>query len=128
MIVIDASAIVELLTLTRRGRTVADRILPEQGVIHAPHLIDLEVASVLRRLELTDAISPRAARKCLETYSQIGIKRWEHIRFISSIWELRHNLTTYDASYLVLARALDVPLITCDGSLVSTDARVELIA
>ncbi len=88
--------------------------------MHVPHLIDLEIAQVLRRYNMTHALSAQRAREALEDYTDLPLTHYPHTLLLPRIWELRHNLTAHDACYIALAEALDAPLITCDRALAAT--------
>ncbi len=114
MIVLDASAMVEALV----GREADADLLDElAGEINAPHLLDVEVLSVLRGLTLAGKLSPDDAKRAMRDHFAFTITRHETGLLADRIWQLRHQFTTYDASYLALAEALQVPLITCDAKL-----------
>lgn len=116
MIVIDASAMVEALI----GRNADDMLLDAlRGDIHAPHLLDVEILSVLRGLSLAGKLKPDAAEQARSDYFAFTIARYETHGLSDRIWELRHNHTTYNACYLALAEALSAPLYTCDHKLAS---------
>ena len=112
MIVIDASALVDAFI----GKaSAATRISGEE--LHAPHLIDLEVASALRRLEWEGTIAEPDSGTFLTALQHANLHRHSHRGLLGAIWELRHNLSTYDAAYVALATALDAPLVTTDAKL-----------
>jgi predicted nucleic acid-binding protein len=114
MIVIDASAMIEALV----GRQVDDELLDAlQGDLHAPHLLDVEVLSVLRGLTLGGRLKPRAAEQARTDHFAFTIARYELAGLAGRVWQLRDNHTTYDACYLALAEALTTPLYTCDQML-----------
>jgi predicted nucleic acid-binding protein len=130
MIVIDASALIEILLQTSRSSRVAARLTRRPGAVSAPHLIDLEVAQVVRRYTRAGDITQERGREALEDLSTFPLTRYRHDLLIQRIWELRDNLTAYDAAYVVLAEALAAPLITCDGRLAAASghrARVEVL-
>lgn len=130
MIVLDASAVLELVLRTPAGDRVADRIEPPDETLHAPHLLDLEVAQVLRRYEAGRTLSPERAREALADFGDLEVTRYPHEIFLPRIWELRKNVTAYDAAYLALAEALRAPLLTADQRLASMPghtARVEVL-
>ena len=130
MIVLDASAAVELLAGSRLGRAVAARIRPPAESLHAPHLLDLEVAQAFRRAVAGGALDAERARQALDDLLLLDVERYPHDRLLGRIWQLRGNLTAYDAAYVALAEALDCPLLTCDRRLARTPAagaRVELV-
>jgi predicted nucleic acid-binding protein len=131
VIVADASAMIEWLLQTRTGGRVQERILSTVEEVHAPHVLDLEVAQVLRRYVAAGVISPTVSQEALRDLMDLGILRHSHDLFLWRIWELRNNLTAYDAAYVALAEALDSPLVTCDRKLAAASghrARIELIA
>lgn len=112
MIVLDASAAVDLvLRRPERGPWVAERVVAG-GLLHSPHLIDLEVASALRRFVRTGALSRDRARSGLDIFLLLAIRRHAPRLLVDRIWALRDTLTAYDASYIALAEALDIPLVT----------------
>jgi len=130
MIVIDASALLELLLATAVGVRLRARLSSEGETLHAPHLLDLEILHALRRLYLIRELQPHRAAEALADLSDLRIVRHPHEPYISRIWQLRHSLTAYDAAYVALAEALDSPLITRDRRLASAPghrARIEVI-
>jgi predicted nucleic acid-binding protein len=125
VIVIDASALVEALI----GRDVETELLDAlAGEVAAPHLLDVEVLSVLRQLRLAGKLEPGATDEARRDHFALTISRHETQPLAERIWQLRHQFTSYDASYLALAEALDAPLVTCDGKLDSQghDAEVRV--
>jgi predicted nucleic acid-binding protein len=119
MLVIDASAVVELL-LARPAAAAVERVVREHDfALHAPHLIDVEVLSALRRLVASgDATVVRAA-EAVDDLLDLPLERYAHELLIPRMWELRDNFSTYDATYLALAEA-----VTERGaSLLTADAR-----
>lgn len=128
MIVVDASAVLEVLLQTEVGRSLEGRLFGGE-VLNAPHLLDLEVAQVLRRHVLRGALQPARAEGALRDFSDLRIERYPHHLFLGRVWELRANVTAYDAAYLALAEALDSPLVTADRKLAAVPghgATVEL--
>lgn len=117
MIVLDASAVIELLLQTATGRRVARRIAPRSQGLHAPHLIDVEVLQVLRRYEAKGAVSSERATEAVADLAQLDLRRHPDDVLSSRVWELRANVTAYDAAYLALAEALRAPLLTTDARL-----------
>ena len=95
--------------------TVLERLGDED--IHAPHLIDVELAHALRRLNAAKAITDTRAQEALNDFADLGVQRHAHDLFMPRIWQLRRSLTAYDAAYIALAEALDVPLLTLDAKL-----------
>jgi predicted nucleic acid-binding protein len=129
MIVIDASAILEVLLQTPASRRVNSLIFAANETLHAPHLMDLEVAQVLRRYVRSGAITAGRGAEALTDLVDFPLTRYPHHVLLNRIWQMRHGLTAYDAAYLALAEALDAPLITRDRALAraSPRGRVELV-
>jgi len=130
VIVLDASAAIELLLNTPAGERVAARLADPAESLHAPHLLDLEVAQVLRRAEAAGALSRQRARAALQDFEALGLHRYAHDVLLPRIWDLRANVTAYDAAYLALAEVLGAPLLTCDARLALAPghrARIEVI-
>lgn len=130
MIVLDASAIVELLLGTVPGRAVAARIEDPAVGLHVPHLLDLEVVQVLRRYLREGEIEAASASNALAELRSLDLERHAHEPLLDRIWALRANLTAYDAAYLALAEALDATLVTCDARLARAPGarrRVEVV-
>ena len=130
MIVIDASAVLELLLASPTGSSVAERVLGQAESMCAPHLIDLEVAQVLRRYTLSGDLGPSRAVEALQDFLDLSIERYPHDLFLTRIWQMRHNVTAYDAVYIALAEALDAVLLTTDARLAAAsghDAQVEVV-
>lgn len=117
MIVLDASALVELLLSTPAGDVVADRIADPALSVHIPHLADLEIAQVLRRYVRDRQLSPSGAETALDDLRSLDLERHAHEPLLERIWHLRENLTAYDAAYIALAEVLETKLLTCDGRL-----------
>ena len=128
MIVVDASAMIELLMLTPAGLEIAEKVFASPSSAGAPELIDVEVAQVLRRYESLGDISSERAEAALEDLSDFRLRRYPHLPLLPRIWELRHNLTSYDAAYVALAEGLDAVVLTRDQGLASAlhRARVEV--
>ena len=117
MIVVDASAAFEMLLNTRLGKKVADIAHANEGRLHAPHLIDLEVLQALRRHLFASLITQAEAATLLDAWLDAGIERHPHTQFLRPAWRRRNNLTAYDAAYVALAEALGAMLVTCDRRL-----------
>ena len=130
MIVVDASAAVDLLLRAPGSDPLAERLLASGEALHAPHLLDVEVAQVLRRHESRGRLSAARGRLALELLQLMPIVRHGHARLLKRAWRLRGNLTAYDAVYVALAEALEAALVTRDRRLATAPghrARVEVI-
>jgi len=130
LIVIDASAVIELLLNSSAGTRVADRVFVEGESLHAPHLLDIEITQVLRRYVRSKEMTAERAFQALEDFRDLPLHRYAHFDFMSRIWELRASLTAYDAAYVSLAEALDSTLLTCDVKLRTSyghTARIKLV-
>ena len=117
MIVVDASVVIEVLLQTDDGIAIADRLLTSSETLHAPHLIDIEVAQVLRRYALRGEVKAERAQQALDVMTEFPLTRYAHEPLLSRMWELRENLTAYDAAYVALAEGLRATLVTRDRKL-----------
>lgn len=129
-IVIDASAMAEMLMVSAVGARVAQRVLTARRR-HAPHLLDIEVVSTFRRFVLGKQLGAAQAQAAIEDLRSFPMRRHGHGPLLERVFELRHNLSVYDALYLALAEGLGATLVTCDAALVDVPgarAAVELIA
>jgi len=123
VIVLDASAAIDWLLQTAVGKQIEDRLYSPGESLHAPHLLDLEVAQVLRRLVRQGAVSGPRADQAVQDLIDLRVTRYPHFVFLPHIWRLRDNLSAYDAAYVALAERLGATLITRDGRLASVFAR-----
>lgn len=94
---------------------MTSRILGPDISLHAPHLVDLEVAQVLRRYVIRGEIDPQRAQQALDDHLALPLERYSHDVLVSRVWQLRQNLTAYDAAYVALAELLGATLLTRDG-------------
>lgn len=117
MIVLDASAALELLLRAGGHPALVERVLRSGETVAAPHLLDLEVTQVLRRFVMAGELTEVRAREAIEDLRAMGIARYPHTEFLERVWQLRANCTAYDAVYIALAEALGAALITCDARL-----------
>ena len=115
--VVDASALVELILGTPAGHAVAAHIADPADGLHVPHLADLEVAQALRRYVRERDIDEHTAAIALDDFRALDLQRHAHEPLLGRVWDLRKNLTAYDAVYVALAEVLDDVLVTCDGPL-----------
>ena len=130
MIVLDASAAIEWLLQSPAGIKIDKRIFSVSESLHVPHLLDIEVAQVLRRYVREKTIPAQRGREALEDLNGLPLSRYPHDFLITRVWELRSTLTAYGAVYVALAEALDAPLLTCDRRLASASghsADVEIV-
>jgi predicted nucleic acid-binding protein len=130
VIVLDASAAIELLLNAPLAPRISGLVFRAGESLHAPHLIDIEVAQVLRRFARLGEIGSQRAEQALEDLADLPLARYPHSILLPAVWALRENATAYDAAYLVLAEALGATLVTCDtalGSIPGHRARVEVI-
>lgn len=130
MIVVDASAVIEVLLNTSTGVQLAERVFDPDETLHAPHLLDVEVVQVLRRYTRAGELDAARGLQALEDLADFPLTRYPHDLFLLRIWELRHNVSAYDAAYIALAEALGAPLLTRDAALASAPgnrAQIELI-
>ena len=128
--VLDASAAIEFLLNTTRGRKVGARLVDAAEVVHAPHLIDIEIAHVLRRYVLGGTFDEGHAARTLRRWRQLDVERYPHEPFLDRVWGLRDNVTAYDAIYVALAETLGELLVTADRRLAGSpglNVRVELV-
>jgi len=118
MLVVDASAIVELLLARSAAEDIADHIVAHEHMLHAPHLLDVEILSALRRVVAAGEASPSRALEALADLSDLSVERYPHDILINRVWNLKDNFSVYDATYLALAE-----LLTEDGAtLLTADA------
>lgn len=129
MIVVDASAVLEVLLRTDCGGRVEARWRAAHGGLNAPHLIDAEVLNALRRLTFAAAVAPDRVARALNRFDDLRLRRWSTVPLRTRIWALRANVSAYDASYVALAERLGCPLVTCDARLARSsghDGPIEL--
>lgn len=130
MIVVDASAVVELLLGTAVGARVGRRVADVETETSAPSLIDIEVINALRGLVHSGNIEEQRALKAIEHLLDLAVSRWPHETLLPRIWQLRHNLTAYDAAYVALADGLGATLLTTDRSIAAApgiECEIEVI-
>jgi predicted nucleic acid-binding protein len=130
MIVVDASALIEVLLRTPAATAVEGRLFDPRQTLHAPHLLDIEVAQVVRRYAAKGEIDGERGRTALADLADFPLHRYPHEFLLPRVWDLRNNLTAYDAVYIALAEALNAPLLTRDQRLAAAaghHARVELV-
>ncbi len=130
MVVVDASIVVRLLQNRRGDAALRERFSRERR-LHAPALIDAEVTSALRGLLMTSKVAIRITRErageMLDDYADLPIERHLLQPLQRRVLELRDNFTAYDAFYVALAEALDLPLLTDDGKFALSTSQPSLI-
>jgi predicted nucleic acid-binding protein len=116
VIVVDASCIVEVLLGTEVSSRI-ERRWRDEGALHAPEVVDLEVLQVLRRLLASRELSKDRAVLAASAFERLALRRWSHAPLRRRVWALRDSLTAYDAAYTALAERLRCPLLTRDARL-----------
>jgi len=119
MIVLYASAAVDWLLQTPAGQRIEKRIYSRNETLHTPHLLDLEVIQVLRRLARQGVVPVQRAAEAVRDLLDLRITRYPHLVLLPRIWQLRHNFSAHDAAYIVLAEKLGAALVTRDSRLAS---------
>lgn len=120
----------EALLQTPAAPAVRRRLFVPGETLHAPHLLDVEVAQVIRRYALAGEIDSERGQAALGTLATFPLRRYPHHVLLPRVWQLRSNLSAYDAVYVALAEVLEAPLLTCDRRLVTAAGRhasIELI-
>jgi predicted nucleic acid-binding protein len=112
VIVADASAVVSALLNAGAARDLLGR-----ERVQVPHLVDAEVASALRRATSVGVLTPEEGWAALDTWRRLGVTRHPVVGLLDRVWQLRENVTAYDAAYVALAEALDCPVVTADARL-----------
>jgi predicted nucleic acid-binding protein len=130
VIVVDASALLETLLRTSAAEVVDARLFGSGQTLHAPHLLDVEVAQVVRRYTAAGEIDGERGLAVLADLADLPLRRYPHDFLLPRVWQLRDNFTAYDAVYVALAEALDAPLLTRDRRLAAATghrARIEVV-
>ncbi len=130
MIVVDASAVIDILINAPTAPILRSRLFERGESVHAPHLLDIEVMHVLRRRFLTAEMSLEWAQLAISHFQVMPIERYSHEILLAGIWRHRENLTAYDAAYVALAEALDTTVLTTDAKLAAAPGmsrRVKLV-
>ena len=119
MIVIDAAALTEYLVGLPEIRGAIDSEIATEGerLIHAPEVVEPETLNALRGLMFGGLLTERRALEAVDDLAVVPLIRYPHALLRDRIWQLRHQLTAYDAAYLALAEGLNARLVTADGGL-----------
>jgi len=115
VIVVDASVLANVIGGGESGRRARERLAGAR--LLAPEFVDLEVTSVIRRAHQTGRMGAERAIQALADLALLSISRVTHTPFLGRIWELRDNVTPYDAAYVALAEVMEAPLFTADARL-----------
>jgi predicted nucleic acid-binding protein len=130
VIVADASALFDMLRRRPTAAAIEARLLGSGLAVHVPHLLDAEIAHVVRRHAAGGDVNPDRGCELLTDLLNLPLQRHAHDWLLPRVWELRHNLSAHDAVYIALAEALDAPLVTRDGRLAAAPghgAKVEVM-
>lgn len=130
MIVVDASALLEVLLRTPRGQAIEARFFDGSESLHSPHLLDVEVVQVIRRFAMTGEVDVARAQAALDDFLDLPILRHSHSLLLRRVWALRTNFTACDAAYVALAETLEATFLTHDRRLATAARRyvtVELV-
>ena len=117
MIVLDASVVMELLINSSAAESIRRDLATRSDSFIAPHLLDVEVMSALRNLAARQRVDSHRSEQLLAGLDSLPVERYPHTPLLGRIWELRHNFTAYDATYIALAEATASVLYTCDEAL-----------
>jgi len=129
LIVVDASVALEVLLHPKEARALQARLLDPAETLHAPHLIDLEIAQVLRRYVRSGDATAGRCDAAIDDWLAFPVRRYPHELLLPRVWALRHVLSAYDATYVALAEALGAALITKDARIAQATghaARIEV--
>lgn len=116
MLIVDASCLYEVITATPRSEAIRARLAADQDQA-APHVIDVEILSVVRRHQIAGRLDATAAAQAIDDLRDWPGERFGHRGLIRRAWELRHDVRSWDAFYVALAEALDGTLLTVDHRL-----------
>ena len=127
MIVLDASAAIDWLLQTPAGQRIEQRIYARSETLSSVHLLDVEFALVLRRLVRDRTLTSKRAEQAIEDLAALRMTRYAPEFLLQRIWQLRQNLSAYDAAYVSLAERLRAPLITRDRRIASAPGHTAIV-
>lgn len=128
MIVVDSSAMLDLLLLRGKAQVIASHLDAHTGGVFVPHLLDVEIAHALRRHALRGDLDSDRLDRSISRLLSLPLRRFGHELLISRALELRANVTAYDGVFLALAEALGAKLLTTDARLATVPGhRVEVL-
>lgn len=125
--VLDASAVVEWLLGLPLAAAVGSRIADPEESLHAPHLLSVEVAQVVRRYVARGEVTPDRGAEAIADLADLDVVHHPHEPLLPRMWQLRSNLTVYDAAYVALAEVLDTPLITLDAGVAAAPGHAAVV-
>ena len=125
---LDASAAVDFLLRDEANFQWLEGRLRDDGLLAAPHLLDSEVAHVLRKHVAGGRLADGRAAEALRDLEELPLDRYPARPLLGRIWELRHNLSGYDATYVALAETLDATLVTSERRLLDLPAAASSVA
>ncbi len=124
MIVVDASALIEMLFGSPVGKRVLRTIRQNRAALLAPELLQVETLQVLRRVVRAKELSLSRAEEALQDFRDMPIKFFPHVSLVNRIWELKGNFTAYDAAYIALAEQLKAKLLTTDSAIANASGKL----
>ena len=130
MIVVDASALLEVLLRTPTAKAVEDQLFASRQTLHVPHVLDVEIAQVIGRSAAKGDLDGESGREALADLADPPMRRYPHDFLLPRIRDLRNSLSAYDAAYVALAEVLDAPLVTRDRRLAAAaghHAQIDLL-
>jgi predicted nucleic acid-binding protein len=120
--VVDASALIEVLLRTPASTAVESHLFASGQTLHAPHLLDIEVAQVIRKYAARGEIDAERGRVALSDLDALPMRRYPHDFLLPRVWSLRSDVAAYDVVHIALAEALDAVLLTRDHRLAGATA------